>query len=372
MKILHICNDYSYTKVHRNLYKGLDSLGIDQIIFNPLRSERNIGNNFFNFNMKTSEIIYSDKLKKHHRFLYRTKIDFLEKDLISKINLKNINIINATTLFSDGAIAYQINKKFNIPYIVSVRNTDIFTFLKYRPDQCFLAYAILKNASKVIFISDANKKSFIEHPLIKFKTNIFLSKSMVINNGIDDFWIDNQFENRTIKPINFLFIGRFDKNKNVLSVIQSFLKVAESNPTIHLNLVGGTGVYHNKVLGIVERSSNISYLGTIQNKETLAKVYRKNDIFIMTSFRETFGLVYIEALTQGLPVIYTMNQGIDGTFKNSIGLSVNPKSISQIENALISVINKRYSFDLSSIEFEKFRWKNVAAVYSNIFNQMIC
>ena len=38
MKILHICNDFSFTKVHRNLYEQLDSLGLEQIVFNPVKN----------------------------------------------------------------------------------------------------------------------------------------------------------------------------------------------------------------------------------------------------------------------------------------------------------------------------------------------
>ena len=43
--ILHICNDFSLTKVHSNLYKSIDELNIPQIIFNPVREATPIGNN---------------------------------------------------------------------------------------------------------------------------------------------------------------------------------------------------------------------------------------------------------------------------------------------------------------------------------------
>lgn len=48
-------------------------------------------------------------------------------------------------------------------------------------------------------------------------------------------------------------------------------------------------------------------------------MFAESDIFVMVSHSETFGLVYIEALSQGLPILYTRGQGIDGTLKEKIG-----------------------------------------------------
>ena len=50
------------------------------------------------------------------------------------------------------------------------------------------------------------------------------------------------------------------------------------------------------------------------HKDELLKEYRLNDIFVMPSKTETFGLVYAEAMSQGMPIIYTKNQGFDGQF----------------------------------------------------------
>ena len=44
-------------------------------------------------------------------------------------------------------------------------------------------------------------------------------------------------------------------------------------------------------------------------------IYRENDIYVMPSIIETFGLVYAEAMSQGLPVIYTRGQGLIDNLK---------------------------------------------------------
>ena len=55
----------------------------------------------------------------------------------------------------------------------------------------------------------------------------------------------------------------------------------------------------------------------------------------MPSSNETFGLVFIEALSQSLPIIYTKGEGIDGYFKDDfIGKAVNSKDNQSIAYAI--------------------------------------
>ncbi len=74
-------------------------------------------------------------------------------------------------------------------------------------------------------------------------------------------------------------------------------------------------------------------------KIELAERYRNSDIFIMPSKPQTFGLVYVEALTQGLPIIYGKGQGFDGYFDEGVvGYHAEAFDISDIANAIESVI----------------------------------
>ena len=129
MNVLHICNDFCGSKVHRNLYAALDQKGIKQTVYTYFRHPDLDGKNKFDAN--NTHFLYSYILRPYHRILYPLKVRTVYQNLGSNIDLCQFDIIHATTLFSDGAIAYRIYKKYNIPYIIAVRNTDINTFLKY-------------------------------------------------------------------------------------------------------------------------------------------------------------------------------------------------------------------------------------------------
>jgi len=367
VKLLVICNDFSYTKVHSNLSRELDEKGVRQVIYHPLRNEGNIGVNGIEFKTLNSKIIYSGKLKKHHKFLFESKVKFLYKDLISKIDPESFTNIYATTLFSDGTLAYKLFRDYNIPYIVTIRNTDIHIFLKYRPDLKRLAIKILSNASKVIFISKSNYENFFNHRLIKGAQH-FKQKVEVINNGIDDFWLENYYTKGFLHAAtDILFIGKLDRNKNIINLIRGFQKLKKEQHTIRLNIVGSGGANDSKVRELAKEDPSIKLYGEINSKEKLLQIFRKNHFFAMVSHRETFGLVYIEALSQGLPLLFSKDQGIDGTFNEKIGVAVDSNSVNGIYEGLRFLTKNVNQFQQPLIGRENFSWENVANKYFRIF-----
>jgi len=207
--------------VHSNLHRNLDNIGLQQVVFHPLRDKNRTDINVFKFNVKGSEIKYSRLLKNYHRLLFHKKINFLFDDIKNNINLKSVDIQYATTLFSDGALAYKIYKKYKTPYIVALRNTDINLFLKVRPDLYILGKNILMNAQKIIFLSPSLKELFFSNNYFaKFKHQLN-HRIKIIPNGIDNYWLGNLCTTNAKSSNKFLFVGRFDRNKNIISLIKS-------------------------------------------------------------------------------------------------------------------------------------------------------
>jgi len=372
MALLHICNDFSYSKVYKNLYTELDSKGIQQIIFHPLRDKSNIGKNTFEFQTSGSALIYSTILKKYHRIFFRLKIKKLQKNIETQIDLKSIALINATTLFSDGAIAYKLWKKYNIPYIVTVRHTDVNLFLKYRPDLVPLGLKILRNASNIIFISPSFKRSLFKHYEFKKYENLLEEKCRVIPNGVDKFWLKNRKIKNTVFSRKFLFIGRFDKHKNALNLIHALSKLRDKYSDISLSLVGGGGNKEKEIIELIKKNESwIKFYGKVYDSEKLLQIYREHRYYTMISIYETFGLVYIEALTQGLPVVFTKNQGIDGTFPNYIGEAALPHDIDDIALKIEKLMENEKQLEIDQINFDTFNWESIGKNYINLFSGVI-
>lgn len=89
----------------------------------------------------------------------------------------------------------------------------------------------------------------------------------------------------------------------------------------------------------------------------------------MPSHHETFSLVHAEAMSQGLPVIYSRGQGFDGQFEDGVvGFSVQYDSPEEIAEKVIDIINNYEAISQNCVEkADKFDWDKIAGKYIEIY-----
>ena len=81
-------------------------------------------------------------------------------------------MIHAYTLFTDGNVARTLSKKYGVPYVVAIRDTDVNDFFRYRPYLIKLGSQIMKDASAVFFLSESYKRIVLEK-YVPSNRNIF-------------------------------------------------------------------------------------------------------------------------------------------------------------------------------------------------------
>lgn len=370
MKILYISEDYLSTKVHHNLCSNLVDNGIDITVYTVDRKcncDFSINSTYSDINYKVLVYPFSgNNLRYKLDFKYKTgcKYNFLEKNL----NLSEYDLILAATLFSEGFVAYKIYKNYNIPYIVVVRGTDVNFYLKSMFHLWQIGRKILESSQRIVCVTNTIKEK-LEQKINLLKSKVDKSKISVIFNGIDDIWLNNIYKPTGNYRNNILYIGRFDSNKNVERLQQAIINLSFKKKEIHLTLVGGGGSKHDNVIKTCQKYPNLfTYLGKIYDKDKLMEIVRKQGAFAMISHSETFGLVYIEVLTQGLPVLYTKGQGIDGVFNERIGESVDSKNQKSIEQGIEKLLSNYEQYQMPSLEsFYNFSWRNISNKYKTLF-----
>lgn len=373
MHILHISNDFSNSTVHASLYKELDGLGVDQIVFNPIRTSKreSIGKN--EFPSLHTRFVYADVVKPIHRYLYHFKRRCIFKELLNKIDVTKFNLVHATTLLSDGGVALSIYRKYHIPYVVAVRNTDINGFLDKMPHTWLSARSILLNAQRIFFISQGLKEKFENHRVIKPFVSRIKDKMVLIPNGIDDYYLAN-IQTAQREGHKVIYIGDFSNNKNVLRLGKAILQLQKEPELsdISLTIIGGGNNEDDSVEKMINSYPKVfHYVGKIYDKEVLCSIMREHKAFAMPSIHETFGLVYIEALSQNLPVLYTKGQGIDGLFDGAVGIGVNPLSIKEIASALKQILLSSGVYSNACVDFDAFRWSTIALKYREHYRDLL-
>lgn len=372
MKILHICSDFAKQSIYDRMVAGLSKLGIEQNVFVPVRTAEEIGK-YQNHCLQNVSYRYEFILKKWDRFFYFSKIRKVKKTIEKTNALKDVNLMHAHFLFSDGGVAHLINKKTNIPYIVAVRNTDINIFFKYFKHLKGFALKILENSERIIFLSPAYRDyTFQEYIPAHLKENL-LKKTLVIPNGINEFWLANRVEKvpQEKKDYNFLYVGDFTKNKNIDLSVNVLEKLNAEGANHTFTIVGGGGDGHEQLMKSISGKEWVTYVPRTNNLQHLKEIYNQSHIFLMPSQYETFGLVYIEAMSQGLPVIYTKGQGIDGFFaEGTVGY---PVAYGDIDDyfAKLKLIFERYNtISKNCTKFAgQFSWDEICMQYMAIYTQ---
>jgi len=370
LKIYNINSYYFSSTVHKKLEDSILKKGHKLKTFVPLPEGYVIRDEI---KFKTPK--YVNKLvcfNNMDRFVFFLKEKKILNKLVRTKDFINSEVLHAHSLFTNGYIAYRIYKKYNIPYAVTVRDTDLNYFFKKRPWLRKIGIKILKSASKIIFLSPAYKKQFEENYIPNKDKRYFQAKSEVIPNGIDSFWLENINDPKRgdSKNITVIYAGNIIKRKNLIRLESACQLVRKEGININLILVGKIidKKYSRKLL-----SSNIvTHINRVE-KEKLINYYRKSDIFAMPSITETFGLVYLEAMSQGLPIIYSKNQGLDGYFGDGIvGFAVNPFDISDLKKGLINVIKNYNNISYNCIKkVSRFSWDEIGNIYDKVYSDIV-
>ncbi|MDO5457006.1 MAG: glycosyltransferase family 4 protein [Atopococcus tabaci] len=374
-KILHINSNYLTSRLHENLMDRLEASGdFDNTIFMPMKEE------------KKAEILYESSYRVHNpvafkdldKFFFRYKQSKIYKKLKETVSIENFDMVHAHTLFTDGNVALRIKKEYGIPYIVAVRGyTDINSFFKKRIDLRARGREILNQASRIIFLSQKNRDELLDTYIKDPQMRKSLEKKIdILPNGIDDIYFEKEHQAKelpTDQALKFIEVGKVAKIKNQMSSMKAIhIFEQKYHRETEFNIVG-------KVIdSSYAREIQAKQLGTVNfhdpvPPEKLIDLLREQHIFIMPSYYETFGLVYPEAMSQGLPVIYSKDQGFDGQFQEGhVGYRVDPHDPLDIAENINKIVENYSELSQNAIQaYKKFSWDSLAEDYVAIYKSII-
>ena len=314
--ILHICCNLAGSTVFPQMFEALRDEGLEQIVFVPEKRRRDIGKN----QPDGVDTIAALTVKKTDAIFFSRKAKRSVPAIEKAIDLTGVTLMHAHTLFTDGSIALALHKKYNIPYVVTLRYSDIEAIWKYEPHLHGLAREILKKAHKVVFLSSAAKNKVMKKWLSKGDRAVVEPKTAIIPNGIKVDWLDGAAREYCQKPLRVGFAGKMNKRKRPLDALSAVHKAKEQGMPCVLRAVGEGKLMNELVAGLHEGDA---YLGVANGMEAMKRFYADIDVLLVPSSAETFGMVYLEAMSQGVPVLYTRGQGFDGQFdEGEVGYSV--------------------------------------------------
>lgn len=365
MNILHLNTNYQVSSIYPNMFNEFNNLhNVSGRLYYPVVNKQLIDN------INSEFVDVSPCLKRTDRMFFIKRNKKLFNDISKLYSIKDFDLSMAYSLFSNGFLAYTLFKEYGIPYFVIVQNTDINMYFKKMVHLRTIGRKIVKSAKKVIFISDSYKNHLLVNYFKKEESELIKKNSIVIPFGIDNYWFENIItnKNKAEQQIRLLYVGKINKNKNILSSIKACKTLIKQNKNVIFTIVGN--IEDKSIAKKIMDNDFVNYMPFTQRDELLS-VYRNNDIFIMPSFKESFGLVYAEAMSQGLPIIYTREQGFDKHFEDgTVGHSVDPTNINEIYNCIMKIYNNYKYYSKNCIEFvHKFKWESIMDKYILLFKK---
>jgi len=227
--------------------------------------------------------------------------------------------------------------KTGVPYVVTAHGTDL---MGYKQWERFRKYAkeTAEGAKKIITISNDN------NDLVSELFPTCADKAVFMQNGYDTgrFYpepvsrehIEEMFDVKLKKKL-VLFVGKLAHFKGVDILIEALRLYESEYPGEVTSFIAGDGELATslKKQAADGNLKDLYFLGHL-NSTQLRELYSTADISLVPSRREPFGLVAIEALACGCPVIATNQGGLTDIINDDVGSLVNVEDAEDLKNAI--------------------------------------
>ncbi len=255
------------------------------------------------------------------------------KELIDKMYREfPFDLMHAHVALPDGYAAMMVNRWYGKPLVVTVHGQDLQVTL-FRNDRCKRALArVFKKADKVISVSTKLKNIA--------KENLgFSEKISVINNGINSKELIGGKSSLASDYVDYrtiLSASNLVSSKGIDLNLKAIAKLVKKYSNLRYVVIGD-GPEINSLKKLTSRlnlKNNVEFLGRLP-REKVMDYMSAASVFSLPSWREGFGVVYLEAMAHGKPVIGCAGEGIEDIIENgTTGLLVKTKDLDSLFEAL--------------------------------------
>jgi teichuronic acid biosynthesis glycosyltransferase TuaC len=284
------------------------------------------------------------------------------------------DIIHAHVALPDGYGALLANRVYQKPLVVTIHGLDMATTI-HRNDRCRqCVLEVLEAVSRVVCVSSKLRKQClgVYDDEAKFE---------IVSNGISPTKIVDtpghlrgKYEGKKV----LLTVGWLYRLKGHDYVIRALPEIIEKVPEL-VYLIVGSGPEEDCLKQLVDQLGLNDYVEFCGRKdhEMVMKYMSICDLFVMPSWDEGFGVVYLEAMAHGKPVIACRGQGIqDVIVGGETGLLVKPKDLESLKEAMMRLLtDRRLAKDMGrkgkQVVLSDFTWEKSAQKLMGIYREVL-
>jgi L-malate glycosyltransferase len=378
MHILLICPEYpnkitpgygSYVKDQFLALRGnlcehkIGVLGMNIISIKQFKNIK-LRNLFTEKNIQNQEYIYKiigfPFLKKLNYFLRLLVFKNAFKSYLKKHGKPDLIHVH---IFEVGALAIWAKKKYGIPFVFTEHSTGFASNL-FKPWQIDLAKSVFFESLVNIAVSQEFKVLLSNRFGIDF---IYIPNFV----RMDDFIVNSSCEDDMDFDV-FTNIGYLNKKKNQRELILAFSKLYKGKN--YLLYIGGDGPEYENLMHTIreeEIEKQVTLLGKLSKSEVV-ELLKKTNYFVLTSKVETFGIVLIEAMAMGIPVLSTKCGGPESIITDDQLGMLCDNNFEAILIAMDEMPKRKFSSEVIRKHIEdNFSEKRVVSLLHEIYQKVI-
>ncbi|MEI2759438.1 MAG: glycosyltransferase family 4 protein [Bacteroidia bacterium] len=361
----------------RALMSAGHKVGIIYPQFSSVRSLFNKKDEIIDFyddnGIPTYSLIHQTLIPKMRKLAYKMFSENVEKTYHSYAKkYGKPDLIHAHSIFHGGMAGHYIAKANILPFIITEHLTAYITGGITHQEDIETAKHIFENADASIIVSE-NFKHDIEKVLSLPNTTF-----TVVHNMVADLFFKDLIQKKYNQQEEFIFFTNsfLLPRKNHKLLLDSFKYMTLKGINNIRLRIGGDGPLSNELKDYVNElalTDKVEFLGALSRPEVKKELDNCHS-FVLTSTYETFGVVLIESLACGRPVVITDSGGPRDFIHNKNGITATAAAKDSFANAMIKMMEEYNTFDQNAISEEcrnRFAEKKIEAEIEALYLKAI-
>ena len=249
---------------------------------------------------------------------------------------KPFDVVHAHMLPRDGHAGMLVARALSVPFALTVHGTDIFHYFIPGKEPWARNQMIAREADALMAVS-----SLLMSRVAPYRGEGKISR--IVPNGVDLSLVPDETENT---PRAVISVGTLKARKCMDRTLEAFARLAGDYPDATLTIVGIGEMEQQLRSRIAELGleSRVMLTGGLPHEQVMARM-AKSDLFVLPSWGEGYGIVYIEAMAAGCIAVGAKDEGIEDTITDGEnGFLVPAGDIDAIHRVMKNVFENREGY----------------------------
>jgi len=280
---------------------------------------------------------------------------------------KPFDIVHAHMLPRDGHAGMLVAKALNIPFALTVHGTDIFHYFIPGKEPWARNQMIAREADALMAVSN-----LLMSRVAPYRSEGKISR--IVPNGVDLSLVPAVTKNT---PRTVISVGTLKARKCMDRTLEAFARLAPEYPDARLTIVG-IGEMEDQLkarIAELKLGDRVEMTGGLPHEQVLLRM-AQSDLFVLPSWGEGYGIVYIEAMAAGCIAVGAVSEGIEDTITDGEnGFLVPAGDVDATERVMREVFANREAYEAlrrkGQADAKQLTWARNAQTVEAIYREAI-